>query len=156
MAQPAIPYNLENNFPELTLLELIERSSGHEATHASQIVETRKYVTAFAAKERAVTFIVLDPASPSHLGDSTIGLLKYADNVAGTAEALNAVRNFATGTEQSINGENNIEIIARMGRDARAGVWNVVCTIGSPSELHQELLQMAEKHCDKVVIMQAN
>jgi hypothetical protein len=156
MAQPAIPYNLENNFPELTLLELIERSSGHEATHASQIVETRKYVTAFAAKDRAVAFIVLDPASPSHLGDSTIGLLKYANNVAGTAEALNAVRNFATGTEQSINGENNIEIIARMGRDARAGVWNVVCTIGSPSELHQELVQMAEKHCDKVVILQAN
>ncbi|MBC8280171.1 MAG: DinB family protein [Chloroflexi bacterium] len=156
MAQQAIPHNAANNFPGLTLLELVERSSGHEATHAHQIVETRKYVTAFAAKERAVTFIVLDPANPSHVGDSTIGLLKYADNVAGTAEALDAVRNFATGNEQSLNGENNIEIIARMGRDARAGVWNLVCTIGSPAESHQELLQMAEQHCDKVVIMQAS
>ncbi|MBT98114.1 MAG: hypothetical protein CL902_05750 [Dehalococcoidia bacterium] len=156
MAQQAIPYNRENNFPGLTLLELVERSSGHEATHAAQIVETRKYVTAFGAKERAVTFIVLDPTNPSQVGESTIGLLKYADNVAGTTAALDAVRNFVSGVEQPLNGENNIEIISRMGRDARAGVWNVVCTIGSPSELHQELLRLAEEHCDKVVIMQVS
>ena len=156
MAQPVVPPNPHNNYPGLTLLELIERSSGHEGTHARQIVETRRYVTAFAAKERAVTFIVLDPANPATVGNSTIGLLKYADNVAGDPQALGAVHNFATGTELPFDGKNNVEIISRLGREARAGLWNLVCTIGSPSESHQELLRLAEKYCDKVVIMQAN
>ena len=35
------------------------------------------------------------------------------------------------------------------------GLWAVVCTIGSPSESHPELLKAAEQHCDKVVIMKA-
>ena len=156
MVQPVVPQNPENNYPGLTLLELVERSSGHESSHARQIVETRKYVTAFGAKERAVTFIALDPQNPDNLGVSTVGLLKYADNVAGAPEALDAIRNFATGAELTLDGKNTVEIIARLGRDTRAGLWNVVCTIGSPSESHLELLQVAEKHCDKVVIMQAS
>ena len=156
MAQPVIQPNPHNNYPGLTLLELVERSSGHEATHARQIVETRKYVTAFRAKERAITFIVLNPGSPSVLGESTIGLLKYADNVAGSPEAISAVTRFATGSELTLDGNNTIEVISRLARDARAGTWNVVCTIGSPAESHQELLRVAEKYCDKVVITQAS
>ena len=146
----------EYNYPGLTLLELLERSSVHEATHARQIVETRKYVSEFTAKKRAVTFIALDPSDPTKIGTSAIGLLKYADNVAGNYDALDAARNFASGVEQLLDGNRNVEIISRMGRDARAGLWNVVCTIGSPSKSHQELLQLAEKYCDKVVIMQAD
>ena len=92
MAKPVTEPNPHNNFPGLTLLELIERSSGHESTHSRLIVETRNYVEPFAAKERAVTFIVLDPERPSNLGVSCIGLMKHADYVAGTAEARDAVR----------------------------------------------------------------
>lgn len=156
MNQPTTPYNPEYNYPGLTLLELLERSSVHEATHARQIVETRKYISEFTAKERAVTFIVLDPTDPTKISPSAIGLLKYADNVAGNYDALNAVRNFASGVEQLLDGNRNVEIISRMGRDARTGLWNVVCTIGSPSESHQPLLQLAEKYCDKIVIMQSD
>jgi len=155
LSQPVTPPNPHNSFPGLTLLELVERSSGHEATHSRQIVETRKYVEAFSAKERAVTLIALDPDQPSELGASAIGLLKHADYVAGAPEALNAVRNFAGGAELALNGQNTEEILARLGRDTRAGIWAVICTIGSPSEFHPELLQAAEKHCDKVVIQQA-
>jgi len=155
LSQPVTPPNPHNSFPGLTLLELVERSSGHEATHARQIVETRKYVAAFSARERAVTFIALDPDRPSEVGTSAIGLLKHADYVAGTPEALDAVRVFAGGALLTLNGQNTEEIISRLGRETRAGIWAVVCTIGSPSELHPELLQAAEKHCDKVVIRQA-
>ena len=154
LSQPVTPPNPHNSFPGLTLLELVERSSGHEATHARQIVETRKYVAAFSARERAVTFIALDPNQPSSLGTTAIGLLKHADYVAGAPEALDAVRVFAGGAELTLNGRNTEEIISRLGRDARAGIWAVVCTIGSPSELHPELLKAAEQHCDKVVIQQ--
>ena len=111
---------------------------------------------AFGAKERAVTFIVLDPQRPTELGVSSTGLLKHADCVAGTPEALDAVRKFASGTELELNDSNVDEIISRLGRDTRAGLWTVVCTIGSPSEFHAELLKAAEEHCDKVVIQQAS
>ena len=155
MSQPVTQPNPHNNFPGLTMLELVERSSGHEATHARQIVETRKYVEAFAAKERAVTFIALNPDRPTEIGAATVGLLKHADYVAGSPEALEAVRDVAGGTELVLNGQNTGEIISRLGRESRTGLWAVVCTIGSPSESHAELLQAAEKHCDKVVIRQA-
>ena len=156
MAKPVTEPNPHNNFPGLTLLELIERSSGHESTHSRQIVETRKYVEAFAAKERTVTFIVLDPERPSNLGVSSMGLMKHADYVAGTPEALDAVRSLSSGAELELNGSNTDEIVSRLGRDTRAGLWAVICTIGSPSESHSELLKAAEEHCDKVAIQQAN
>jgi hypothetical protein len=155
MSQPVTAPNPENFFPALTLLELVERSSGHESSHSNQIVETRKYVEAFTAKERAVTFIVLDPEKPSELGVSAVGLLKYADYVAGVPEALDAVRNVAGGIELTLTGENTEEAMSRFGRETRAGLWAVVCTIGSPSESHPELLRAAEQHCAKVVIQQA-
>ena len=120
-----------------------------------QIVETRKYVAAFNARERALTFIALNPDRPSELGTSAIGLLKHADYVAGAPEALVAVADLTSGAQLTLNGENTEEIISRLGRETRAGLWAVVCTIGSPSESHQELLQSAEKHCDKVVIQGA-
>ena len=155
LSQPVTPPNPHNSFPGLTLLELVERTSGHEANHARQIVETRKYVEAFSARERAVIFIALYPDRPSDLGASAIGLLKHADYVAGTPEALDAVRDFAGGAELALNGQNTEEIISRLGRETRAGIWAVVCTIGSPPEFHPELLRAAEKHCDKVVIQPA-
>ena len=155
MSQMVTAPNPENSFPALTLLELVERSSGHWTTHARQIVLTRQYVAAFNAKERAVTFITLDPDRPSKLGVSAVGLLKHADYVAGFPEALDAVRDSAGGTELELNGKNTEEVLSRLGRDTRAGLWAVVCTIGGPSESHPQLLQAAEQHCDKVVIMKA-
>lgn len=155
MSQPVTAPNPENSFPGLTFLELVERASGHESTHARQIVLTRQYVEAFAAKERAVTFIALDAGQPSELGVSAVGLLKHADYVAGAPEALDVVRDFASGTELTLNGQNTDEIFSRLGRDTRAGLWAVICTIGSPSEAHPEFLKAAEEHCDKVVIQQA-
>ena len=83
-------------------------------------------------------------------------LLKSVDYVAGTPEALDAVRSLSSGAELELNGSNTDEIISRLGRDARAGLWTVVCTIGSPSESHAELLKAAEEHCDKVAIQQAS
>ncbi len=155
MSQQVTAPNPENSFPALTLLELVERSSGHWSTHARQIMLTRQYVEAFNAKERALTFIPLDPTLPSALGVSAMGLLKHADYVAGTTDALDAVRNSASGTELELTGRNTEEILSRLGRDTRAGLWAVVCTIGSPSESNPELLKAAERHCDKVVILKA-
>ena len=155
LSQPVTLPNPVNSFPGLTMLELVERSSGHEATHARQIVETREYVAAFSARERAVTFLVLDPSRPSEIGSSATGLLKHADYVAGSPEALEAVGSLAGGALLTLDGRNTAEIISRLGRETRAGLWAVVCTIGSPAESHPELLRAAEEHCDKVVIQKA-
>ena len=152
LSQSVTPPNPNNSYPGLTLLELVERVSGHEAAHARQIVETRRYVEAFCARERAVTFIALDLDRPSLLGTTAIGLLKHADYVAGFPGALEAVRDVVGGVELVLDGKNTEEIVSRLGREARAGIWAVVCTIGSPSQAHPKLLQAAEQHCDKVVI----
>jgi len=155
MGQQVTPPNPHNSFPGLTLLELLERSSGHASSHARQIVETRRYVNAFSARERAVTFIVLDTNRPSEIGSAAMGLLKYADYVAGAVDALNAVHEFSGGVELTMTDENTQEVVSRLGREARAGIWAVICTIGSPFEFHCEVLDAAEKRCDKVVILQA-
>ncbi len=102
-----------------------------------------------------MNFIALDPDRPSELGVSAIGLLKHADYVAGSPEALDAVRDYSGGAELALNGKNAEEVISRLGRETRAGIWAVVCTIGNASESDPELLQAAEKYCDKVVIQQA-
>ena len=154
MCQQVTPPNPHNSYPGLTLLELLERSSGHASSHSRQIVETRKYVKAFSARERAVTFIVLDPNRPSEIGNTAMGLLKYADYVAGAPDALSVVHEFSGGVELTLT-ENNIqEVVSRLGRETRAGIWAVICTIGSPSEFHCNVLGAAEKHCDNVVILQ--
>lgn len=155
LSQSVTPPNPIYSYPSLTLLELVERVSSHEVSHARQIVETRRYVEAFATRERAVTFIALDPGRPSLLGASAIGLLKHADYVAGFPKALEAVWDLSGGVELVLDGKNTEEIVSRLGRETRAGVWAVICTIGSPSKAHPELLQAAEKHCDKVVIQTA-
>ena len=66
------------------------------------------------------------------------------------------MRNFASGIELELNGSNTDEVVSRLGRDTRAGLWTVVCTMGSPSESHPDVLKAAEEHCDKVVIQQAS
>ena len=83
-----------------------------------------------------------------------MGLLKHADYVAGTNEALDAVRKFISGAELELTSNNTDEIISRLGRDTRAGLWTVVCTIGSPSDSYPGLLRAAEKHFEKVEIQQ--
>ena len=50
LAQPVSPPNPINSFPGLTMLELVERSSGHAGTHARQVELTRKYVAEFNAR----------------------------------------------------------------------------------------------------------
>ena len=81
LGQPVTPPNPINSFPGLTLLELVERVSGHEATHSRQIELTRKYVDAFRSKERAVSVITLGDGSPQRLSEGVRGLLNQADYV---------------------------------------------------------------------------
>ena len=73
LGQPVTLPNPINSFPGLTLLELVERVSGHEATHSRQIELTRKYVEAFRSKERAVSVITLGDGSPERLSEGVEG-----------------------------------------------------------------------------------
>ena len=115
-----------------TFLELVERVSGHESTHARQIVETRNYIKAFSARERAINFVTLGTQSPIELGLGTIGLLKHADYVAGSAETLEKVNSYVGGVPLTIYEHNIQEIFSRLERDTKSGLWMVVCTLGDP------------------------
>ncbi len=152
LTKPATPANPHNSYPGLTLLELIERSSGHAATHSQQVEATRKYVAAFSSKERAVTVVGLGPGDPAFVSPRVKELLAFADYTAGSEPALAVVRPWIRGTETVIHPGNMEEVLSRLGREARSGIWSLVCCLGDPAESSPNLLALARKHCDHVAV----
>ena len=152
LARPVTPPNPHNHFPALTMLGLIEHVVHHEETHARQIEATRKYVAEFSAKERAVTFVGLDTAEHSQAGQQVRDLVSYADYTAGTAQALDVVRPWIRGSELVLRHDNEEEVLARLGREARSGQWSVVVCLGDPEQSCPALIELARKHCDSVKV----
>ena len=154
LSQPVTPPNPNNSFPGLTLLELVERVSGHAGAHAMQVELTRKYVAAFSAKERAVTVLGLGSGDPDAVPTRVRELIAFADYTAGDAAALELIRPWIRGTEISLRPNNREEVVARLGREARAGIWSVICCLGDdPAASDPELLTLAHHHCDHVAIV---
>ena len=154
LAQPVTPPNPVNSFPGLTMLELVERSAGHAGSHARQIELTRKYVAEFNAREKTVTVIALGVGDMDAVPLKARELIAFADYTAGESAALDLVRPWIRGLEAVIRPDNLEEIVSRMGREARAGLWAVICVFGSnPAGDHPELMALAERHCDKVVVV---
>ena len=154
LSQPVTPPNPHNSFPGLSLLELIERVSGHAATHARQVELTRKYVAAFNAKERAVTVAGLGSGDPNAVPLQVKELIAFADYTAGEAAALELVRPWIRGLEIVIRPDNREEVVSRLGRETRAGLWAVICVLGEdPDTADPALLTLARQHCDSVVIV---
>ena len=154
LSRPVTPPNPHNSFPGLTLLELIERVSGHAATHSRQVEATRKYVAAFNAKERAITVAGLGNGDPAAVPLQVRELIAFADYTAGDAVALELVRPWIRGLELVIRPDNREEVMSRLGRETRAGLWAVICVRGSdPATADPTLLALARRHCDHVAII---
>ena len=154
LSQPVTPPNPHNSFPGLSLLELIERVSGHAAAHARQVELTRKYVAAFNAKERAVTVAGLGSGDPNAVPLQVKELIAFADYTAGEEAALELVRPWIRGLEIVIRPDNREEVVSRLGRETRAGLWAVICVLGEdPDTADPALLTLARQHCDSVVIV---
>ena len=131
---PATPHNPENNFPSLSLLDLIERTSGHEGNHARQVVETRKFVDAFRSAERAITVAGLGPGDPALVPMPAREMLANADYVIGSPAALSVARRWIRSVELTLRDDNRAELVNRLVRDIRAGLWSMVITLGDPAE----------------------
>ena len=142
---PATPYNPENNYPALSLLDLIERVSGHEGNHARQVVETRKYVTAFRSAERAVTVAGLGTGSRESVPTATRELLSNADYVIGSQAALAVSRPWIRSVELELHPDNREELVNRLVRDIRAGLWSMVVTLGDPAESAPGLIRQLQE-----------
>ncbi len=152
LARPVTPPNFHNSYPGLTMLELIERISGHESTHARQIEETRKYVAAFKSREMALNIVELGDGDPVRVSQMVKELLKHADYVVGTPAALELVRPWGRGVELTLSPDNAEEIIARMGREVRSGIWAVVCCLGNLDEDRDNILALSKQYADTVAI----
>ena len=142
---PATPYNPENNYPALSLLDLIERVSGHEGNHARQVVETRKYVDAFRSAARAVTVAGLGTGSRESVPTRTRELLSNADYVIGSEGALAVARPWIRSVELELRPDNEDELVNRLVRDIRAGLWSMVVTLGDPAESTPGLVGQLEE-----------
>jgi hypothetical protein len=152
LARPMTPPNPHNAYPGLTVLELIERLAGHEANHARQIETTREYVAAFSSRQRAVTIVGLGAGEQAPISPETLGLISYADYVAGSEQALAVVRQWVRGVEIVIRDDNKEEVLARLGREARTGIWAVVCCLGDAARPCPELVALAQEYCDHVAV----
>ncbi len=152
---PATPYNPENNYPALSLLDLIERVSGHEGNHARQVVETRKYVAAFRSAARAVTVAGLGTGSRESVPTTTRELLSNADYVIGTQAALAIARPWIRSVELELRPDNQEELVNRLVRDIRAGLWSMVVTLGDPAESAPGLIHQLEQAVGKVSMVSA-
>ena len=152
---PATPYNPENNYPALSLLDLVERVAGHEGNHARQVVETRKFVAAFRSAQRAVTIAGLGPGDPTPVPMQTRELLANADYVIGSPAALSVARRWIRSVELPLHADNRAELVNRIARDVRAGLWSMVVTLGDPAESAPALLTALESAVDAVSVIPA-
>ena len=153
LARPATPPNPANSFPGLTLLELLERSSGHEASHARQIDLTRQYIAAFRSQERALNIAALGEGDPAILSPQVKDLLNMADYVVGEPDALSAVAHIVRGVQHTMHPGNRDEMVNRTARDTREGLWAIICVMGSAAD-DDETVAAAHRHADLVVIHQ--
>ncbi len=152
---PATPYNPENDYPALSLLDLIERVAGHEGNHARQVSETRKFAAAFRSAQRAVTVAGLGPGDAASVPMQTRELLSNADYVIGSPAALALARRWVRSVELPLRADNRAELVNRMGRDARAGLWSMAVTLGDPAESAPSLLSDLAAAGDDVLVMPA-
>ena len=159
LGRPATPANPENDYPALSLLDLIERVAGHEGNHARQVSETRKYVAAFRSQERAVTVAGLGVGGVGGDADAvplrTRELLSNADYVAGAADALAIARRWIRGVELEMRSDNRAELVNRLARDALAGLWSLVVTRGDPAESAPDLVGQLDAAADAVSVIAA-
>ena len=166
LSRPISPYNPHNSFPSLTMIDLMERVVQHEGNHAIQIDATRKYVAEFSTKDRAVTFTGLGNGGlgngglgngdPSQILPGVREILSFADYIAGDATALDLARPYIRGIELPLNPDNAEEVLSRMGREARAGQWPLVVCLGDPNQTCPELIELAKKLCDKILVRSGN
>ena len=152
---PATPYNPENNYPARSLLDLIERVSGHEGNHARQVVETRKYVAAFRSADRAVTVAGLGTGDRQGVPTATRELLSNADYVIGSQAALAVARPWIRAVELELRPGNRDELVNRLVRDIRAGLWSMMVTLGDPAESAPGLIGQLEEAVGKVSMVSA-
>ena len=152
---PATPYNPENNYPALSLLDLIERTSGHEGNHARQVVETRRFVDAFRSVERAVTVAGLGTGDPASVPMQTREMLANADYVTGSPAALSVASRWIRSVQLPLHADNRAELVNRLVRDIRAGLWSMVVTLGDPAESMPTLMSNLSDAVGNVSVISA-
>ena len=151
LARPATPPNPANSFPGLSLLELLERSAGHESSHARQIDLTRRFVAAFRSEERALNIAALGEGDPSLLTAGVRDMLNMADYVVGNADALAAVGHLVRGVKLTMHDGNREELINRAARESKEGLWAIVCVPGKAGD-DDPTVAAARRFADTVVV----
>lgn len=155
LARPATPPNPANSFPGLTLLELLERSAGHETSHARQIDLTRRFVAAFRSEERALNIAALGDGDPSRLSTEVRDMLNMADYVVGDAKALAAVGHLVRGVKLTMDSGNRDELVNRAARESKEGLWAIVCVLGNADE-GDETVAAARRFAGTVAVHRAS
>ena len=151
LSRPATPPNPANSFPGLTLLELLERSAGHESSHARQIDLTRRFVAAFRSQDRALNIAALGDGDSSRLSTQVRDMLNMADYVVGEVDAWAAVGHLVRGVRLTMHDGNREELVNRAARESREGLWAVICVMGDGAD-DDETVTIARRFAETVVM----
>ncbi len=151
LTRPATHPNPDNAFPGLTLLELLERSAGHEAGHARQIDLTRQFIAAFRSQERVVNIAALGDGNAEMLSPGVKDLLNMADYVVGEEKALDCVGHLTRGVRLRMHAGNREELVNRAARETREGLWAMVCVMGDGEDT-DPTVALARQYANAVAI----
>ena len=154
LSRAATPPNPANSFPGLTLLELLERSAGHESSHARQIDLTRQFIAAFRSQERALNIAALGEGDPSHLSAEVRDMLNQADYVVAEQPAMDAVGHLVRGVKLIMHSGNREELVNRAARESREGLWGIICVMGDAPE-DDETVATARRFSETIAIHRA-
>ena len=145
------PPNPANAFPGLTLLELLERSAGHESSHARQIDLNRQFVLAFRSQERDLNIAALGDGDPSRLSTEVRDMLNMADYVVGEVAA---VGHLVRGVRLTMHDGNREELVNRADQESREGLWAVICVMSDGGD-DEETVAIAHRFAETVVVHRA-
>lgn len=151
LLREATPENTYNTFPALNMIELLERFSNHESNHAIQIEKTLTYVKAFNAREKVVTIITLNTDIDPIVPDDILGMMKHADYLAATLPILDVLEGKFAALPIQLLDNNYKEVVARLIRESKAGLWVVLCISSQPSRVESNCITLATQQCEKVI-----
>ena len=78
-------------------------------------------------------------------------MLKHADYLAATAPILSNLEGKFAGLPIELLDKNYQEVVARLSRESKSGLWVVLCVSSQPSQLESDCITLATQQCEKII-----
>ena len=98
-----------------------------------------------------VTIITLNTDIDPIVPDDILGMMKHADYLAATLPILDVLEGKFAALPIQLLDNNYKEVVARLIRESKAGLWVVLCISSQPSRVESNCITLATQQCEKVI-----